>query len=133
MSKEIQVISTEHAPQAIGPYSQAISAGPFLFLSGQIPIDPKSGQITAVTIQEQTKQVIHNIQAILAADGLSLLDVVKTDVFLKDMQDFPEMNTIYAEYFNHTNKPARVTIQAAKLPMDCRVEISCIAFFKKNY
>ena len=121
-------VETEHAPKAIGPYSQAVAAGPFLFISGQLPVDPKTGKIAQGSIQSQTKQVLDNLEAILAAEGLSLKDVVKTEVFLKDMQDFAEMNAVYAERFNHPIKPARVTIQAAKLPMDARVEISCIAF-----
>ena len=128
MTKDIRFIDTEHAPKAIGPYSQAIAAGPYLFISGQIPIDPRVGKITTSTIEEQTKQVLNNIQAILAAENLSIIDVVKTDVFLKDLEDFSEMNAVYAECFSHATKPARVTIQAAKLPMDCRVEISCIAY-----
>ena len=128
MHKTIRVIDTEHAPKAVGPYSQAIAAGPFLFISGQLPIDPKVNKMTASTIKEQTKQVLNNIQAVLSAEGLSILNVVKTDVFLKDLQDFSDMNAVYAEYFSHAAKPARVTIQAAKLPLDCLVEISCIAY-----
>ncbi len=120
-------VETEHAPKAIGPYSQAVAAGPFLFISGQLPVDPETGKIVEGSIQSQTKQVINNLEAILAVEGLSFKDVVKTEVFLKDMQDFPEMNAVYAERFNHPIKPARVTIQAAKLPMDARIEISCIA------
>ncbi len=128
MSKDIHSIETEHAPKAIGPYSQAISAGPYFFLSGQIPIDPKLGKITASTIEGQTQQVIDNIEAILKAAGLSLLNVVRTDVYLKDMEDFTEMNMVYAKCFHHVTKPARTTIQAAKLPLDCKVEITCIAY-----
>ncbi len=124
-------VETEKAPKAIGPYSQAIAAGPFLFISGQLPVDPKTGKIVEGSIQSQTKQVLDNLEAILEAEGLSLKDVVKSEVFLKDMQDFAEMNAVYAMRFSHPIKPARVTIQAAKLPMDARVEISCIAF-KKN-
>lgn len=128
MNKEIHAVQTESAPKAIGPYSQAIATGPYLFVSGQLPIEPKVGKITVSTIEEQTKQVLENLKAILNAESLSLKDVVKTDVFLKDMQDFPQMNTIYAEYFKHPIKPARVTVQVARLPMDALVEISCIAF-----
>jgi 2-iminobutanoate/2-iminopropanoate deaminase len=128
MKKEIRSIETENAPKAIGPYSQAIAAGIFLFISGQLPIDPKIGKITADTIEGQTKQVLDNLEAILSVEGLTFAAVVKTDVFLKNMQDFPEMNAIYAERFKHSVKPARVTVQAAKLPMDARIEISCIAF-----
>lgn len=128
MDKGIRSIATENAPKAIGPYSQAIAAGPYLFLSGQIPIDPKTGKIVDSTIEGQTRQVIDNIKAVLAADGLILTDVVRTEVFLRDMQDFPQMNAIYASFFELAAKPARTTIQAAKLPMDCLVEIACIAY-----
>jgi 2-iminobutanoate/2-iminopropanoate deaminase len=123
----MKAVQTEHAPKAIGPYSQAVAAGGFLFISGQLPIDPKTGKITATTIQEQTAQVLDNLEAILAAEGLSFENVVKTEVFLKEMQEFAEMNAVYATRFDHAVKPARVTIQAAKLPMDARVEIACIA------
>jgi 2-iminobutanoate/2-iminopropanoate deaminase len=128
MKKAIRAIETDKAPKANGPYSQAIAAGPFLFISGQLPIDPKIGQITATTIEEQTKQVLNNIQAILAAEGLTLENVVKADVFLKDMQDFQQMNAVYAEHFHHKAKPARLTVQVARLPLDVRIEITCIAF-----
>jgi 2-iminobutanoate/2-iminopropanoate deaminase len=126
MTKEIRAVFTENAPNPNGPYSQAIAAGPFLFLAGQIPTDPKAGKVTSSTIEDQTKQVIENIKAVLAAEGLTLKNVVKCDVFLKDLQDFAAMNAIYAEYFSH--KPARTTIQAAKLPQDVRIEIACIAY-----
>ena len=128
MHKDIRAIDTDNAPKAIGPYSQAIAAGPFLFISGQLPVDPKAGKVTASTIEEQTRQVIDNIEAILIADGLTLKNVVKADVFLKDLQDFPYMNVIYAERFSHAEKPARLTVQVAKLPMDVRIEITCIAY-----
>ena len=124
----MRCVDTENAPKAIGPYSQAIVAGGYMFLSGQIPIDPQIGKITASTIEDQTKQVLDNIKAILAAEGLTISDVVKTEIFLKDMQDFNAMNLVYAECFNEPMKPARATVQVAKLPMDARVEISCIAF-----
>jgi 2-iminobutanoate/2-iminopropanoate deaminase len=130
MNKEIRFVETKNAPQAIGPYSQAIVAGDYLFISGQLPVDPKVGKITTSTIASQTQQVLDNLEAILAAEGLSIERVVKTEVFLKDMEDFPEMNVIYAKRFNHALKPARVTVQVAKLPMDARIEISCIAFRK---
>jgi 2-iminobutanoate/2-iminopropanoate deaminase len=99
----------------------------YLFISGHLPIYPKTGKIPDSTNQGQTKQPLDNLEAILAAEGLTTKDVVKTEVFLKDMQAFPEMNAVYAERFNDAIKPARVTIQAAKLPMDARIEISCIA------
>jgi 2-iminobutanoate/2-iminopropanoate deaminase len=130
MRENIHFIDTLHAPKPNGPYSQAIAAGPYLFLAGQIPIDPKVGKILESTIEGQTKQVIDNIEAILAVEELSLEDIVRTEVYLKDMQDFPEMNAVYAERFNHAIKPARTTIQAVQLPMDSLVEITCIALRK---
>ncbi len=128
MKEEIRSIETENAPKAIGPYSQAVVAGDFLFISGQLPIDPKVGKITADTIEAQVKQILDNLEAILSVENLTFENVVKTDVFLKDMQDFPVMNAIYAERFKYSVKPARATVQAAKLPMDARIEIACIAF-----
>jgi 2-iminobutanoate/2-iminopropanoate deaminase len=128
MHNPVRSIHTDHAPKAIGPYSQAVAAGPFLFISGQLGIDPKVGAITAETIEGQTKQALQNIEAILVSEGLTFKDVVKTEVFLKKMEDFPAMNALYAESFDQMVKPARVTIQAAKLPLDGLVEIACVAF-----
>lgn len=122
-----QQITTPHAPQAIGPYSQAVLAGEFLFISGQLPIDPKTDKLVGDTIQAQTRQVLDNIAAILKEAGLSFVHVVKVDVFMKDLAEFQEMNAIYAEAFSHPVKPARATIQVAKLPLDVKVEITCIA------
>ena len=124
----IRVIETHTAPKAIGPYSQAIAAGSFLFISGQLPIDHETGEITSQAIEGQTEQVINNIEAILKAEGLTLSHVVKSEVFLKDMHDFAQMNTIYAKRFNGPIKPARHTVQVAKLPLDVRVEITCTAY-----
>lgn len=120
-------IETEKAPKAIGPYSQAVRAGDLLFISGQLPINPRTGELVSPTIQAQTRQVLDNVAAILTAAGLSWKHVVKTEVFLKDLQDFKEMNTLYAECFSHEIKPARQAFQAARLPMDALIEISCIA------
>lgn len=120
-------IETDKAPQAIGPYSQAVVASGFLFVSGQIPINPETGKVDESTIEGQTKQVLANIQAILEAAGLSFKDVVKTEVYLKDLQDFAIVNALYGEAFCHEIKPARQTMQVAKLPLDVRIEISCIA------
>lgn len=120
-------IQTEHAPAAIGPYSQAVEAAGLLFVSGQIPLDPKTGKLVEATIEAQTIQVLANIEAVLHAAGLSWKNVVKTEVFMKDLQQFKEMNALYAEKFPHDIKPARQTIQAARLPMDVLIEISCIA------
>ncbi len=121
-----QVISTENAPGAIGPYSQAIKAGGMVFCSGQIPIDPATGEFVSDIVSEQTDQVLKNLGEVLRAAGSSLDNVVKTTVFLADMGDFAEMNEVYGRYFNE-NKPARATVQAARLPKDARVEIDCIA------
>jgi 2-iminobutanoate/2-iminopropanoate deaminase len=123
-------IETEKAPKAIGPYSQAILAGDFLFISGQIPINPKTGKVEESTIEGQTAQVLANIKAILETLGLSFEHVVKTEIYLKDMQDFQVVNAIYAEKFSHPNKPARQTMQVGKLPLDVLLEISCIAYIR---
>lgn len=120
-------VVTAQAPAAIGPYSQAVKAGSTIYISGQIAIDPAVGKITATTIEEQTTQVLKNLKAILAAEGLTLENVVKSDVYLKDLKDFAAMNRIYGEHFSNGVKPARATVQISKLPMDALVEISCIA------
>ena len=120
-------ISTSLGPSAIGPYSQAIRAGNLLFVSGQIPIDPSNGQIIEDKgIQAQTRRVLQNIQGILQAGGASLKNVVKTTVYLKDMNEFAEMNAAYAEFFQ-VLPPARATVEVARLPRDVSVEIDCIA------
>jgi 2-iminobutanoate/2-iminopropanoate deaminase len=121
-----EIISTNNAPAAIGPYSQAIKVGNMVFVSGQIPIDPKTGEFVSNDVAEQTEQVLKNLSAVLEAAGSSLANVVKTTVFLADMNDFVVMNEIYAKHFAD-NKPARATVQAARLPKDARVEIDCIA------
>lgn len=119
-------ISTPHAPAAIGPYSQAIVSNGFVFVSGQIPLDPTTGQLVSGGIEEQTTRVIENLAAVLKAAGSSLSEVVKTTVYLKDMGEFTAMNGVYAQYFS-TDAPARATVEAARLPRDVRVEIDCIA------
>lgn len=121
-----EIISTENAPGAIGPYSQAVKTDNLVFCSGQIPIDPVTGEFVSQDVAEQTHQVLKNLVAVLEAAGTNLNNVVKTTVFLADMNDFTTVNNIYAEYFNE-NKPARATVQAARLPRDARVEIDCIA------
>jgi len=121
-----ETISTEKAPGAIGPYSQAVKTGNMIFCSGQIPIDPTTGEFVSNNVAEQTHQVLTNLSVVLEAAGASLNNVVKTTVFLADMNDFTAMNEIYAEFFSD-NKPARATVQAARLPRDARVEIDCIA------
>ena len=119
-------IQTEHAPAAIGPYSQAIKAGGIVFASGQIPIDPKTGEFVAGGIGEQTERVLKNLAAVLEAAGSSLDQVVKTTVFLADMKDFAAMNEVYGRFFSGVT-PARATVAAAGLPRDARVEIEAIA------
>jgi 2-iminobutanoate/2-iminopropanoate deaminase len=121
-----ETISTENAPGAIGPYSQAVKAGNFVFCSGQIPINPQTGEFVSEDVAEQTRQVLKNLSAVLEAAETNLNNVVKTTVFLADMNDFAAMNEIYAEFFSE-NKPARATVQAARLPRDARVEIECVA------
>jgi 2-iminobutanoate/2-iminopropanoate deaminase len=121
-----EVVSTENAPGAIGPYSQAIKANGMVFCSGQIPIDPATGQFVSDDVAEQTEQVFKNLEAVLKAAGTDLGKVVKTTVFLADMNDFTAMNEVYGRWFSE-NKPARATVQAARLPRDARVEIECIA------
>lgn len=121
-----QIISSEKAPKAIGPYSQAVIHDGIAYLSGQIPLDPATGQLAPADIAVQTERVLENIRAVLEAAGASFGSVLKTTVFLKDMGDFPKMNEVYARYFAE-NPPARSTVQAAKLPRDVMVEIDAIA------
>lgn len=121
-----EVIATKGAPEAIGPYSQAIKHGNMLFVAGQIPIDPATNQLKLGTIEEQTRLVLDNLKAVLAAGGMTMDDVVSTQVFLKDLNDFAKMNAVYGEYFKKT-PPARATVQVARLPRDAAVEIAAIA------
>jgi 2-iminobutanoate/2-iminopropanoate deaminase len=122
-------ISTPHAPAAIGPYSQAVKTGDFLYTSGQIPLDPVSGQVVPGGITEQTTRVLENLKAVLEAAGSGLANVVKTVVFLKDMNDFASMNAIYGQYLAPEGvvPPARSTVEVARLPKDALVEIEVIA------
>ena len=122
----IETISTDAAPKALGPYSQALKAGGFVFCSGQIPINPATNSIEAVTIEDQTRQAISNLRNVLEKAGSSLADVVKTTVFIKDMNDFAALNAVYAEMFGDA-KPARSCVEVARLPKDVKVEIECIA------
>jgi 2-iminobutanoate/2-iminopropanoate deaminase len=126
----LTAVSTPHAPGAIGPYSQGLRAGDYLYLSGQIPIDPATGQVVAGGIVEQTHQVLKNLGAVLAAGGASYQQVVKTTVYLIDMAEFSAMNEIYGTYFS-VPAPARATIQAAALPRAVRVEIDIVAYLGK--
>jgi 2-iminobutanoate/2-iminopropanoate deaminase len=119
------VVNTDKAPAAIGPYSQAIKAGNFMFISGQIPVDPATGTVVSGGIAAQTKQALENITAILKSENISLGNVVKTTVFLTDMNDFQTVNQVYGEYFSQ-DAPARSCIQVARLPKDVSVEIEAI-------
>jgi 2-iminobutanoate/2-iminopropanoate deaminase len=121
-----RVVAADGAPQAIGPYSQAIVYGNLVYCSGQIPLDAATGQLVPGGVAEQTAQVLDNLKAVLDAAGSSLDRVLKTTVYMKDMGEFPAMNAVYGNYF-HVNPPARATIEAARLPRDARVEIDCIA------
>jgi 2-iminobutanoate/2-iminopropanoate deaminase len=120
------IVKTDAAPQAIGPYSQAIKANGFVFVSGQTALDPRTGQMVGQDIKTQTRRVLDNIKAVLHAAGTSLANVVRCSVFLKDMNDFGPMNEEYGSYFREL-PPARTTVQAAKLPRDALVEIDAIA------
>ncbi len=120
------VVETSAAPQAIGPYSQAIKANGFLFVSGQIPLDPETGQMAAVDVVAQTKQVMANLGAVLAAEGIGFADVVKTTIYLTDLSDFASVNEAYGEYFESA-PPARATVQVGALPKGAKVEIEAIA------
>jgi 2-iminobutanoate/2-iminopropanoate deaminase len=124
-----QAVSSPDAPKAIGPYSQAVRAGQLLFLSGQVPLDPATGEIVSGDIAAQTRRVFENLAAVLKAGGRSLSDVVRTTVFLADMSDFAEVNKVYGSYFSEPY-PARATVQVARLPKDARVEIDLIASYE---
>ncbi len=121
-----EIITSPNAPKAAGPYSTAVRQNGFVFLSGQIPLDPKTMQLVTGGIEEQTARVIENLQAVLESAGLTLRDVVKTTVFLKDMNNFSRMNETYAKYFGD-HPPARSTVEVARLPRDVQVEIEAIA------
>ncbi len=122
-----QVISTPNAPEAIGPYSQAIKAGNMVFLAGQIPIDPKTKQLMKdASIEDQTKLVLENLKAVLEADGMTMDNIVFTQVFMTDLNEFPKMNDTYATFFKNA-PPARATVQVSRLPRDVKVEIAAIA------
>jgi 2-iminobutanoate/2-iminopropanoate deaminase len=123
-----RVIQTDKAPKAIGPYSQAVQAGSFVFISGQIPLDPATGELVDGDIRQQTRQVMENIKQILESQRLGFADVVKTTIFLKDMGAFSQVNEVYGSYFPG-EPPARSTIEVAKLPKNAEIEIETIALF----
>ena len=120
------IVTTDRGPKPIGPYSQAVKANGFLYLSGQVALDPKSNEMTGADIRQQTERVLENIKGIVEAAGSNLHHVIKTTVFLKDMNEFPQMNEVYARYFSAA-PPARSTVQVARLPKDALVEIEVIA------
>jgi 2-iminobutanoate/2-iminopropanoate deaminase len=122
-----EVVYTDKAPKPIGPYSQAVKVGPWLFLSGQIPIDPRSGEVVDGDIEVQTRRVLENVKAILESVGYTLDDVVKVTVYLADLKDFPRFNNVYSEYFKD-KPPARTTVQVAGLPRNAKIEIDVIAY-----
>jgi 2-iminobutanoate/2-iminopropanoate deaminase len=121
-----EVVTTDRGPKPIGPYSQAVKTGGFLFLSGQVALDPKSGEMTGGDIRQQTERVLENIKGILEAAGSNLHHVVKTTVFLRDINEFPAMNEVYGRYFTAA-PPARSTVEVARLPKDALVEVEVIA------
>jgi len=121
-----EIISTSSAPSAIGPYSQAVRAGDTLYCSGQIPIDPATGLVRRVSVDDQTKQVLENLKAVLAAAGYALTDIVRCTVYVSDMENFGQINAVYGRYFP-SDPPARATVEVSRLPKDVDVEISCIA------
>jgi 2-iminobutanoate/2-iminopropanoate deaminase len=123
----LSAVSTGSAPKALGPYSQAIRAGQFLFVSGQVPIDPATNELVQGSIGDQTRRALQNVGAILKAGGASFQNVVRTTVYLADLTDFPAMNEVYGTFFT-SPQPARSTIQAARLPKDARIEIDVIAY-----
>lgn len=126
---EKKIIHSAKAPKAIGPYSQAVKMGSWLFISGQIPIDPESGEVMRGSIAEQTERVMQNISSILEEAGSTFSAVVKTTIFLKDLEDFEEVNAVYGRFFE-TEPPARATVEVSSLPKDAGVEIETIAFCK---
>ncbi len=125
----LEKVSTKKAPAAVGPYSQAMKAGDFVYVSGQLPMNPETGEMVTGSIKEQTRQSLENAKAILDAAGTCLENVVKTTVFLQDMNDFGDMNSVYSEFFTD-HKPARAAVEVAKLPLGADVEIQMVAYLK---
>ena len=131
MKPKLIEVNTDRAPKAIGPYSQGVIAGDYLYVSGQIPIDPRTGELVEGDIGLQTNQVLDNIEKILNASNLDLDGVVKVEVYLKDIGDFQAMNEVYAERFKSDPKPARQAMEVARLPKDALIEMSCIAYLSR--
>jgi 2-iminobutanoate/2-iminopropanoate deaminase len=125
-AQERRIISTPNSPAAIGPYSQAVQVGNTLYLAGQIAIDPATNQLRPGTIEEETKLVLDNLKAVVEAAGMTMANIVSTSVFMKDLNEFPRMNAVYATYFPQ-NPPARATVEVARLPRDVKIEIAAIA------
>jgi 2-iminobutanoate/2-iminopropanoate deaminase len=123
----MQAIQTDNAHKVIGPYSQGLLAGDFLYVSGQLPIEPQSGSVSALEVDAQTRQVLDNIQSILKIAGASMAQVVRTTIFIKDMYDFPKVNSVYAQYFSDPY-PTRSCVEVARLPKDVLVEIDAVAY-----
>lgn len=126
MKIQKKIITTEKAPAAVGPYSQATATGNLVFTAGQIPLDPENGQLVTGDIEEQTHRVLQNVQALLQEAGSSLATVIKTTVFMTDLADFNRMNAVYSEYFP-SEPPARSTVQVTALPLGAQIEIECVA------
>lgn len=126
-----RAVQTDKAPAPVGPYSQALRAGPFLFLSGQVPLDPSTGLLISSTIEAETQRVLDNLRAVLQADGLDFANVVKTTVYLTDLGDFAKMNEVYARAFGEA-RPARATVQVGALPKGARVEIEAVAYVEEG-
>src|SRR3989338_4725569 len=126
----MKTVQTEKAPKAIGPYSQAVVAGNFVFCAGQIPLDPQTGELVAGGIKEQTERVLKNLGSVLESAGVSFYKVTSVNVYLRSMADFKGMNEVYADFFGEY-KPARVTVGVSELPKNALVEISCVAYLKK--
>ena len=122
-----KIITTTNAPAPIGPYSQAVLSGNTLYTSGQIALHPETGELVLDDIKTETKQVMENMKAVLEAAGMTFENVVKTSIFISDMNDFSEINVVYGSYFDNTNAPARETVEVARLPKDVNVEISMVA------
>jgi|SRR3989344_675574 len=121
-------IKTNKAPKAVGPYSQGVRMGNFIYLSGQIGVDPNTGELQSKSIKKETEQVLNNIRAVLKESKADLEDVVRVDIFITDMKNYAEVNEIYGKYFSEGVRPARLTVEVSKLPKDANIEISCIAY-----
>lgn len=131
MAMKLKQLNSKNSPKAVGPYSQAIKAGNFVFCSGQIGLDPKTNSLVDGAIEEETKQTLNNLKEVLKAAKLSLKDVVRVDIFITDIEHFSKVNEIYGKYFIHDPKPARQTVEVSKLPKEANIEISCIALVNK--